>query len=319
MTDQTASAAHSSTGPQSSQGDHDPQDAQAIRDRLAQVTETVRSASRAAHGSPDAVRIMLATKTQPASRIRIALEAGCTLIGENRVQELQAKAPELADIPHEPHLIGPLQRNKVNHTLRAGAVCVQSIDNLAVAQRLSNRIATLLAEGHDSLVAEAPGTLRTHGTGPSGTDGIGTSGTAGSAAASDSAAASGSAGTSASAAASGTVSPLLDVFLQVNTSREDSKFGVDPAAAEELATQVRDLPHLRIRGLMTIGLPGSSDDEIRPSYAELRDLSARLRDTGALPADATELSMGMSADFALAIEEGATIVRIGSTVFGARS
>src|SRR5699024_4349285 len=247
-----ASAAHSSTGPQSSQGDHDPQDAQAIRDRLAQVTETVRSASRAAHGFPDAVRIMLATKTQPASRIRVALEAGCTLIGENRVQELQAKAPELADIPHEPHLIGPLQRNKVNHTLRAGAVCVQSIDSLAIAQRLSNRIATLTAEGHDALVAEAPGTLRARGAGVSGTDGAAVA--------------------SGAAPAAGAASPLLDVFLQVNTSREESKFGIDPAGAEELAVQVRDLPHLRIRGLMTIGLPGSSDDEIRPSYAELRGL-----------------------------------------------
>lgn len=292
MIDQTASDSPSAA---------DPQDAQAIRERLAQVTETVRSASQAAHGSPDAVRIMLATKTQPASRIRVALEAGYTLIGENRVQELQAKAPELAGIPHEPHLIGPLQRNKVNHTLRAGAVCVQSIDHLAIAQRLSNRIAMLAAEGTDSLVAEAPGTLSTHGTEADRTaaDGAGLSDRAGS-------------------AAWGTESPLLDVFLQVNTSREESKFGVDPAGAEELAEQVRDLPHLRIRGLMTIGLPGSSDDQIRPSYAELRDLSARLRASGAIPADATELSMGMSADYALAIDEGATIVRIGSTVFGAR-
>ena len=269
MTDLTAS---DSTSP-----DDDPQDAQAIRERLAQVTSTVRAASEAAHGSPDAVRIMLATKTQPSARIRVALEAGSTLIGENRVQELQAKAPELADIPHEPHLIGPLQRNKVNHTLRAGAVCVQSIDNLAVAQKLSDRIAALAAEGADALAAEAPGTGQKTA-----------------------------------------LHPVLDVFLQVNTSREDSKFGVDPAAAAELASQVRALPHLRIRGLMTIGFPGASDDEIRPSYAELRELSVKLRDSGILPEDATELSMGMSADYALAIEEGATIVRIGSTVFGAR-
>ncbi|HLS32677.1 MAG TPA: YggS family pyridoxal phosphate-dependent enzyme, partial [Brevibacterium sp.] len=254
------------------------------------AAEAVRRASESAHGTPDAVRIMLATKTQPASRIRVALEAGHTLIGENRVQELQAKAPELADIAHEAHLIGPLQRNKVNHTLRAGAVCVQSIDGLAVAQKLSDRIAALAAEGHAALDAEAPGTLRTR---RSGADGAAVADAAGE-------------------------SPLLDVLLQVNTSREDSKSGIAPAAAEQLAAQVRELPHLRIRGLMTIGFPSASAEEIRPSYAELRELSARLRDTGVLPAEATELSMGMSADFALAIEEGATIVRIGSTVFGAR-
>ncbi|SLM96741.1 YggS family pyridoxal phosphate-dependent enzyme [Brevibacterium yomogidense] len=277
MSDQTApdasSAATQGAVPQEAAGD----DARTIRERLAQVTENVRTASESAHDDPEAVRVMLATKTQPAARIRVALQAGHTLIGENRVQELQAKAPELADIPHEPHLIGPLQRNKVNHTLRAGAVCVQSIDSLAVAQKLSDRIAALAAEGHEALVAEAPGTLH---------------------AAAD--------------------APLLGVLLQVNTSREDSKFGVTPDAAEELAEQVRELPHLRIRGLMTIGFPGTSDEEIRPSYAELRELSARLRETGVLPEGATDLSMGMSADYALAIEEGATIVRVGSTIFGAR-
>src|SRR5690606_7552279 len=227
----------------------DPQDAQRIREHLETVRAEVRRASTAAHGDPEAVRILLATKTQPAARIRAAIEAGAGLIGENRVQELQEKAPELADLPHEAHLIGPLQRNKVNHTLRAGAVCVQSIDTLAVAQKLSDRIATLTAEGPQAPAAEAP------------------------------------------------VSPVLDVLIQVNTSREDTKSGVAPADAEELVTAVRALPHLRIRGLMTIGLPGETDDVIRPSYAELRELSQTLRDAGVPPADATELSMGMSADY----------------------
>lgn len=272
MPDQT----HPTQTPAASNAPLPADDVEAIRAGLAATAQKAAAASKVAHGSADAVRILLATKTQSAARIRVAIEEGYPLIGENRVQELQAKAPELADIRHEPHLIGPLQRNKVNHTLRAGAVCVQSIDSLAVAQKLSDRIAALAAEGHDALAAEAPGTL---------TD---------------------------------SNRPLLDVFLQVNTSREDSKFGVAPAAAEELVAQVRELPHLRIRGLMTIGFPGASDDEIRPSYAELRELSVRLRDTGVLPADATELSMGMSADYVLAIEEGATIVRVGSTVFGAR-
>lgn len=258
----------------------DPQDAADIRARLETVLTQVREASAAAHGRPDAVRVLLATKTQPAARIRAAVEAGGWLIGENRVQELQEKAPELADLDIETHLIGPLQRNKVNHTLRAGAQCVESIDGPAVAQKLSDRIATLTAEGHETLIAEAPGTLRT-------------------------------AGASADA-------PILDVLIQVNTSREDTKSGVAPAHAAELIELVRALPHLRIRGLMTIGLPGSSDEEIRPSYAELRQLSERFRADGTLPADAADLSMGMSADYALAIEEGATLVRVGSTVFGAR-
>lgn len=233
----------------------DPQDAHNIRARLAEVTQTVRAASQSVHGGPDAVRVMLATKTQSAARIRVALEAGHTLIGENRVQELQAKAAALADLPHEPHLIGPLQRNKVNHTLRH-ASCIQSVDNLPLAEKINNRL--------------------------------------------------------------GVLDETLDYFVQVNTSREDSKFGVAPEDAEALITETRTLDRMRLRGLMTIGLPGSSPDVIRPSYSDLLELSERLRESGVMPAEATELSMGMSGDFELAISEGATIVRVGSSIFGAR-
>jgi uncharacterized pyridoxal phosphate-containing UPF0001 family protein len=285
-----------------------PAEAQAIRDRLDEVAAKVRTAANEAHGSPEAVRILLATKTQPAARIRVALEAGFTLIGENRVQELVAKAPDLADVPHEAHLIGPLQKNKVNHTLRAGAACVQSIDDVAVAQKLSARIETLLHEGAAALAAEAPGTVR--GTSPAQSLGT-TPGTASGAEHADH--------ITSGIAPAGAVAPVLEVMLQVNTSGEASKSGVAPADAEALAEQVRVLPHLRISGLMTIGFPGATEAEIRPSYADLRELSQRLRETGALPADATALSMGMSGDYALAIAEGATMVRVGSSVFGARS
>ncbi|WP_291797838.1 YggS family pyridoxal phosphate enzyme [Brevibacterium sp.] len=287
-------------------------EAQAIRDRLDEVAAKVRTAANEAHGSPEAVRILLATKTQPAARIRVALEAGFTLIGENRVQELVAKAPDLADVPHEAHLIGLLQKNKVNHTLRAGAACVQSIDDVAVAQKLSARIETLLHEGAAALAAEAPGTVR--GTSPAQSLGT-TTGTAPSTASGAEHADHITSGI----APAGAVAPVLEVMLQVNTSGEESKSGVAPADAEALAEQVRVLPHLRISGLMTIGFPGATEAEIRPSYADLRELSQRLRETGALPADATALSMGMSGDYALAIAEGATMVRVGSSVFGARS
>ncbi|WP_029088473.1 YggS family pyridoxal phosphate enzyme [Brevibacterium album] len=299
-----------------------PAEAQAIRDRLEEIAAKVRTAASEAHGSPEAVRILLATKTQPAARIRAALEAGFTLIGENRVQELVAKAPDLADVPHEAHLIGPLQKNKVNHTLRAGAACVQSIDDLAVAQKLSARIETLLHEGAAALAAEAPGTVR--GTLPAagarqGASGAGEQDGTDAQSGTDEPAAGTEGGSGGSGMApAGAVAPVLEVMLQVNTSGEESKSGVAPADAEALAEQVRVLSHLRIGGLMTIGFPGATEAEIRPSYADLRELSQRLRETGALPADATALSMGMSGDYVLAIAEGATMVRVGSSVFGAR-
>lgn len=226
---------------------------------IAAALDAVRSradaSAREAGRDPSEVSVLLATKTQPAPVILEALNHGFTLIGENRVQELQAKADELAAVPHEAHLIGPLQKNKVNHALRH-ATCIQSIDDAATAEKIQRRL-----EAEDATV---------------------------------------------------------EIFVQVNTSREETKFGVAPEGASALLAQLTALDRLRIRGLMTIGLPGSTAEEIRPSYADLRELSARLRQDGALPESATELSMGMSQDFELAIAEGATMVRVGSSVFGAR-
>jgi pyridoxal phosphate enzyme (YggS family) len=227
----------------------------AITGNLDEVADRARAAAVASGRNGDDVRVLLATKTQPAEKIRVALEHGFTLIGENKVQEIVGKAEALADLTPETHLIGPLQKNKVNHTLRH-AQCIQSVDNLALAEKINNRLDVLDA--------------------------------------------------------------AVDIFVQVNTSREDSKFGVAPEDAEALIAEIRTLDRMRLRGLMAIGLPGSSADEIRPSYSDLRELSERLRDSGVMPAEASELSMGMSADYELAIAEGATMVRVGSSVFGAR-
>ena len=227
----------------------------AIRANLDEVAARASSAAEASGRSSAEVKVMLATKTQPAAKIRVAIEHGSTIIGENRVQELVGKAADLEDLAHEAHLIGPLQKNKVNHTLRH-AHCIQSVDNLELATKINNRLDVL--------------------------------------------------------------DETVDYFVQVNTSREDSKSGVAPEEAEALITQLRDLTRMKLRGLMTIGLPGRTPEEIRPSYADLRELSEKFIGAGVIPAEANELSMGMSSDFELAIAEGATMVRVGSSVFGAR-
>ncbi|MDN6666208.1 MAG: YggS family pyridoxal phosphate-dependent enzyme [Brevibacterium sp.] len=227
----------------------------AIRGGLDEVAEHAAAAAEASGRTSADVQVLLATKTQPAAKIRVALEHGFTLIGENKVQELVGKAEDLADLDHEAHLIGPLQKNKVNHTLRH-AHCIQSVDNLELATKINNRLEVL--------------------------------------------------------------DQSVDFFVQVNTSREDSKSGIAPEAAEALIADLRDHTRMRLRGLMTIGLPGRTPEEIRPSYAELRELSEKLIAAGAMPPEATELSMGMSNDFELAIAEGATMVRVGSSIFGAR-
>ena len=109
------------------------------------------------------------------------------------------------------------------------------------------------------------------------------------------------------------VDAQLDVLVQVNVSREATKSGVEAAEVDELVATVTGLPRLRLRGFMTVGLNSDDASAVRAGYAALRELRDRL----ALPG-ATELSMGMSGDYPEAIAEGATIVRIGSAVFGRR-
>jgi len=231
------------------------------RDRLAAARARVERAAQAAGRDADGVRVLLASKTQPAEAVRAALLAARELgmdviLGENRVQELVAKAPALADLAPEWHLIGPLQSNKVNHTLR-WADAVESVASVELAERVGRRA---LAVGR-----------------------------------------------------------TVDVLVQVNVSREASKSGVEPAGALELAGAVAGTEGVRLRGFMTIGANTADDGEVRAGFALLRELRDRVLASGTPgTAHASELSMGMSGDLELAVAEGATIVRLGTAVFGHR-
>ncbi len=213
---------------------------------LTSLRERVDAAAVRSGRRPGEVRILLATKTQPAETIIEALQAGFTLIGENRVQEVLDKAAALEPYKPESHFIGHLQKNKINQVLRYVS-CIESVDSLELARKLSR----------DDRV--------------------------------------------------------LDVMMQVNVSGETSKFGFDPESAAAAAREIAELPGLKLRGYMTIGLNSPDLGAVKAGYLQL----ARLRDEVALP-EARELSMGMSGDFEIAIEAGATIVRLGSAVFGAR-
>ncbi len=113
--------------------------------------------------------------------------------------------------------------------------------------------------------------------------------------------------------------PQLDVFLQVNVSGEDSKFGVTPEAAREVAAEIGGLAGLRLGGFMTIGANSDDTGVVRAAYARLREIRDDVAASGAPGTrEATELSMGMSRSLEDAIAEGATIVRVGTAMFGAR-
>lgn len=226
-----------------------------VAERLAAVRARVEGACTAAGRPAGSVRILLATKTQPASLIRQAFElpaAAGMLRGENRVQELVAKGPELAGLAAETHLIGPLQSNKINAALR-WVSCVESVDSAELGGRLASRL--------------EPGRV-------------------------------------------------LDVMVQVNVSGEASKHGAQPDEALSLAGRVASLTGLRLTGFMTIGANTPDEGVVRAGYARLRELRDDAVAAGL--ADRLELSMGMTADLELAIAEGATIVRVGTAVFGPR-
>lgn len=110
----------------------------------------------------------------------------------------------------------------------------------------------------------------------------------------------------------------LDVLLQVNTSGEASKYGVEPDVAAELLEQVAPLPNLRVRGLMTLALFSEDKGAVRACFQRLRALRDRLREQAPSGVSLDRLSMGMSGDYELAIAEGATEVRVGTAIFGQR-
>lgn len=202
------------------------------------------------------VRLLLATKTVPAERIRIALQAGYTLIAENKVQELKEKYEALQAIPHENHFIGHLQTNKIKDLLKYNVTCLQSLDRRDLAEKLHQR---LLMEHQQ-----------------------------------------------------------MEVLVQVNTSGEASKFGVAPEHALELVARVSQLSTLKVSGLMTIGILSGENEKVRECFRLLKSLQLQIIDAGMPGVSMDVLSMGMSGDLEIAVEEGATMVRAGTAVFGRR-
>jgi len=118
------------------------------------------------------------------------------------------------------------------------------------------------------------------------------------------------------AAAAARLEKVQDILIQVNQGGEETKSGVEPAAALELLREITHLPHLRVLGLMTMPPWFADPEAVRPYFRALRELRDRLRNQTDLPLP--ELSMGMSGDYAVAVEEGATLVRVGAAIFGRR-
>lgn len=225
-------------------------------ENLKVIEDKIKACCLLNNRAPKEVKLLLATKTVPANRIKTALLAGYTLIAENKVQELRDKYDDLKNIPHTNHFIGHLQTNKIKYILQHDVTCVQSIDRFDLAQKINQR---LQLENR-----------------------------------------------------------TIDILIQVNTSMEESKFGISPDKTIDLIRQIAILENVKIKGLMTIGLFSAEEDKIRACFRLLKNLQQDIIKAEILGVEMTELSMGMSGDYEIAIAEGATIVRIGTAVFGKR-
>jgi PLP dependent protein len=260
----------------------------AIAGNLERIRERVaRAAGRAGRRAED-VTIVAVSKTFPFEVIRAAYDAGLRHFGENRVQEWESKQPRLADLRATWHLIGHLQSNKAR---RAANLFdrVDSVDSLALAQKLD----AVVGEGAEGGFAPAISSEKSR------RDALRV--------------ASGQDGATKNGATSG---KRLRVLIEVRLGDETTKSGVAETNLAMLAEGVAGLANLELLGLMTIP-PFLDDPESgRPYFSKLRELREDLvRRTGQpLPV----LSMGMSYDFEIAVEEGATEIRVGTALFGER-
>jgi pyridoxal phosphate enzyme (YggS family) len=112
---------------------------------------------------------------------------------------------------------------------------------------------------------------------------------------------------------------VIGVMIQVSLAGETQKSGVERADIEQLIQAIRGMPHLKLKGLMTMPPFFDQPERARPYFAQLRELRDQLIDSGSLTREMSELSMGMTGDFEVAVEEGSTLVRIGTALFGPRT
>ncbi|MDP2853113.1 MAG: YggS family pyridoxal phosphate-dependent enzyme [Smithellaceae bacterium] len=225
-----------------------------ISSNISLIRQRIEAASARSGRDPRSVRLMAVSKTVAPERIREALEAGITLLGENYVQEAREKIPAIGHAA-EWHMIGHLQTNKVKYVVNLFD-WIHSVDRLELARELDKR--------------------------------------------------------------AGQNNRRLNVLIEVNVSGEESKNGMEPDAALELVRQVSLLPNISVRGLMTMPPYSDNPENSRPYFQALRKLRDEISAAAVPNIRMDELSMGMTDDFEVAIEEGTTIIRVGRAIFGKR-
>jgi PLP dependent protein len=222
-----------------------------IRRNIASIKARIAAAAARARRPASEISLLAVTKNVSLLDMRLAVEAGVRLVGENRVQEAQKKFSQIGPAVSW-HMLGHLQTNKARP---AAAIfdLVQSVDSPRIADALDQA-----ARGLDR---------------------------------------------------------QLDVLVEVNIGGEEQKFGVSPAQTRDLAVYAAGKPNLRVRGLMAMAPYVANAELVRPFFRHLAGIFRDLRKQRELAGPWEVLSMGMTNDFEIAVEEGATLVRIGTGIF----
>ena len=223
-----------------------------IPTRFEEIRDRMERAMERAGREASSVKLVAVTKTRSVEEMAAAVGAGVTDVGENKVQEAEAKKPELQAAVRW-HLVGHLQKNKAKKAVELFDL-IHTVDSAAIGQRI------------DRLAAERD-----------------------------------------------KVQPVL---VQVDLAGEETKDGLPEEELFPTLEKLRECSNLRVDGLMVLPPYFDDTDEVRPYFQRLRELSDNGQERGLV---GRELSMGMSHDFEVAIEEGATLIRVGTALFGPRA
>lgn len=219
-----------------------------MQQRIQTIQKRIDDAALRSGRSGKDITLIAVSKMHTVEEIKEALSCGITNLGENKVQELNSKYPEITQDVNW-HLIGHLQTNKVKQIVDKVSL-IHSVDSLHLAQEIDKRCKE--------------------------------------------------------------IGKTMDILIQVNAAGEESKFGVPCEEALPLAEEIkRTCPNIKIRGLMHIAPAADNPDDVRKYFRDVKNIYNQMTDVDIL-------SMGMSHDFEVAIEEGANMVRIGTSIFGER-
>ncbi|RHV28187.1 YggS family pyridoxal phosphate-dependent enzyme [Clostridium sp. OM05-5BH] len=226
-----------------------------VQEQLEEVRQNIRNACERSGRKVEDVTLIAVSKTKPVPMLQEAYDAGARDFGENKVQEILEKEPQLpSDIRW--HMIGHLQKNKVRQVIDK-VVLIHSVDTVGLAEQIEKEA----------------------------------------------------------------VKRDLDVsiLLEVNVAGEESKFGFAPEEVEKAAREIAKYPHVHIQGLMTIAPFVENSEENRGVFKKLYELYVDMKRKNIDNVTMNVLSMGMTGDYQTAIEEGATMVRVGTGIFGTRA